>query len=39
MLNTLKKKLPGVTDVAFENHCDPLALVRFDIQGKDMAIE
>ena len=36
MLNTLKKKLPGVTDVAFENHCDPLALIRFDIQGKDI---
>ena len=31
-----RTKLPGVSDVAFEDHCDLLAFVRFQLQGKDV---
>ena len=30
------KKLPGTADLPFEDHCDLLALIRFDIQGQDV---
>lgn len=30
------KQLPGTTDLAFEDHCDLLALIRFDIKGQDV---
>ena len=28
-----KRKLPGLSDLAFEDHCDLLAITRFNLQG------
>ena len=28
-----KRKLPGLADLAFEDHCDLLAITRFNLQG------
>lgn len=28
-----KRKLPGMSDLPFEDHCDLLAIARFDLQG------
>ena len=30
------KKLPGTADVAFEDHCDLVSLVRYALDGQDM---
>lgn len=31
-----KRKLPGLSDLPFEDHCDLLAITRFNIQGSDV---
>ena len=31
-----KRKLPGLADLAFEDHCDLLAITRFNLQGSDI---
>ena len=31
-----KRKLPGLSDLAFEDHCDLLAITRFNLQGSDI---
>ncbi len=31
-----KQKLPGLSDLPFEDHCDLLAITRFDIQGSNI---
>lgn len=36
MFGLLEKKLPGTTDVAFEDHCDLMSLVRYDLDGQEM---
>ena len=32
----IEKKLPGTADVAFEDHCDLVSLVRYALDGQDM---
>ena len=31
-----KRKLPGLADLAFEDHCDLLAITRFNLHGSDI---
>ena len=31
-----KKKLPGMSDLPFEDHCDLLAITKFDLQGSNI---